>query len=129
MVVQRETVPVRSGTTAEWASGPILDTGEIGIDLTTGTLKIGDGTTAFASLPTQGGGNTRVGTATLVGGTVTVTGLTGITASAVVVAATKTLGTVTVASAFRCVAGTNQIVFTASQPTDTSVIQYVAVQP
>lgn len=58
------TVSVRAGTTAEWAdvdatdgaASPILALGELGIDLTTGDMKIGDGTTAFASLPGGAGG-------------------------------------------------------------------------
>lgn len=45
-------VSVRSGTTAEWAAAeaPVLGLGELGIDTTTGAVKIGDGATAFASL-------------------------------------------------------------------------------
>lgn len=123
-------VPTRSGTTAEWAdttNAPILGEGEIGIDLTLGVVKIGDGATAFPALPAQGGGRVLRGSATLAGGTVTVTGLTGVTATSTVVASCRTLGTVTVASAIKCTAGTNQVVFTASQPTDTSVIQYIVI--
>lgn len=120
-------VPTRSGSTADWAAStaPILGVGEIGIDTDLGIVKIGDGATAFASLPSQAGGRVLRGTATLVGGTVTVSSLTGVTATSTVLAATRTLGTVTVASAIKCTAGSNSVVFTASQPTDTSVIQYV----
>lgn len=59
-----QTVSVRAGTTAEWAdadatdgaAAPVLALGELGIDLTTGDMKIGDGTTAFASLAGGAGG-------------------------------------------------------------------------
>lgn len=125
MALEVESVPTRSGTTAEWtASGLVLGVGEIGIDLTLGIQKIGNGTDIFSALPTQGGGRVLRGTATLVGGTVTVSSLTGVTATSTVHATCRTLGTVTVASAFRATAGTDSVVFTASQPTDTSVIQY-----
>lgn len=54
-----QTVTVRAGTTAEWAdadasddeAAPVLAAGEVGIDTTTGAVKVGDGATAFASLP------------------------------------------------------------------------------
>jgi hypothetical protein len=121
-------VPTRSGTTADWAAAtaPILGVGELGIDLTLGIVKIGDGTTAFAGLPTQGGGRVVTGVATLVGGTVTVA-VPGVTATSTVHATTKTLGTVTVASAFRAVPSANQIILTASQPTDTSVVAWSVI--
>lgn len=59
-----KTVSVRAGTTAEWAdtdatdqeAAPILAAGELGINITTGDMKIGDGTTAFAALPGGAGG-------------------------------------------------------------------------
>ena len=54
-----QTVTVRAGTTAEWAdadasddeAAPVLAAGEMGIDTTTGAVKVGDGSTAFAFLP------------------------------------------------------------------------------
>lgn len=125
MGVVNERANTRSGNTADWASGPTLDPGEIGINTQTGELKIGDGATAFASLPAQGGGRVLRGTVVLVGGAATVNSLTGVTAASVVTANTKTLGTVTVASAIKATAGTDSVVFTASQPTDTSTIQYI----
>lgn len=118
---------LRYGTTAEWASGPLLDPGELGYDTDKKVLKIGDGATAFSSLPAQGGGRTIVGNATLVAGTVTVPGLTGVAATSEAVAATKTLGTVTAAQAIRCTPGTDQVVFTSAAANDTSVISYVVV--
>lgn len=127
MAVVNERANVRSGNTADWAAGPTLDPGEIGINTQTGELKLGDGATAFASLPAQGGGRTLKGVATLAGGTVTVSGLTGVTANSVVQVTTKTLGTVTVASAFRAAPGTDQVVITASQATDTSVVMYTVI--
>ncbi len=46
-------IQLRRGTTAEWtAANPvILAAGEPGLDTTLGQIKIGDGTTAWASLP------------------------------------------------------------------------------
>jgi hypothetical protein len=127
MGVVSERANTRSGTTADWVDGPILDPGEIGINTETGEIKLGDGTTAFASLSAQGGGRVLKGVATLAGGTVTVTGLTGVTSASVVQVTTKTLGTVTVASAHRALPSTNQVVITASQPTDTSVVMYTVI--
>lgn len=52
----------RRGTTAEWAAANAaspsrkLDSGELGYDSTTKDLVVGDGTTAFASLPKVGSG-------------------------------------------------------------------------
>lgn len=44
-------IQVRRGTTAEWtASNPVLTSGEIGLDTTTGLIKIGNGSTAWNSL-------------------------------------------------------------------------------
>jgi hypothetical protein len=46
-------IRLRRGTTSEWAAAnPVLAAGEPGVDTTTGVLKIGDGSTAWASLPT-----------------------------------------------------------------------------
>ena len=43
---------VRSGTAAAWASAnPVLLSGEPGFETDTGTLRVGDGVTAFTSLP------------------------------------------------------------------------------
>lgn len=45
-------IQVRRDTTAAWtAADPILAEGEFGLDTDTGTLKIGDGVTAWSSLP------------------------------------------------------------------------------
>jgi hypothetical protein len=44
-------IQMRRGTTSEWNNAnPVLNEGEIGYNSTTGQFKIGDGTTAFASL-------------------------------------------------------------------------------
>jgi hypothetical protein len=53
---------LRRGTTAQWASAnPILSEGEPGVDLSTGELKIGDGTKTWADLPgISGGSDVRV---------------------------------------------------------------------
>lgn len=118
---------VRSGTTTDWASGPTLLAGEIGVDTTLGVVKVGDGSTSFASLKALGGGRTIVGNATLAAGTVTVGSLTGVTSAAEVVVSVKTLGTVTAPKVIRATPGTNQVVFTSEDVTDTSVISYVVV--
>lgn len=45
-------IQVRRDTSANWAAAnPILAEGEFGLDITTHTLKIGDGVTAWSSLP------------------------------------------------------------------------------
>lgn len=47
---------VRRGTAAQWASAnPVLLQGEIGYETDTGALRIGDGSTAFTSLPDRTG--------------------------------------------------------------------------
>jgi hypothetical protein len=44
-------VQPRTGTTVDWANLAVtLSSGELGYDATTGSLKVGDGSTAFASL-------------------------------------------------------------------------------
>jgi hypothetical protein len=59
------TIQVRRATGAAWtAANPTLAEGEIGLNLTTGTFKIGDGVTAWASLAYQGGGVTDHGALT-----------------------------------------------------------------
>ena len=48
---------IRRGTAAEWSSAnPVLAEGEPGLDTTNNILKIGDGVTAWNSLPTTLGG-------------------------------------------------------------------------
>lgn len=43
----------RRGTTAQWTSAnPVLSSGEMGYDSTLKTFKVGDGATAWATLPT-----------------------------------------------------------------------------
>jgi hypothetical protein len=49
-------IQLRRDTTANWESvDPVLASGEIGIDLTTGQFKIGDGTSAWTALTYYGG--------------------------------------------------------------------------
>lgn len=46
------TIKLKRGTTAQWAAvNPILAEGEIGLDLDLDKFKIGDGATAWNSLP------------------------------------------------------------------------------
>ncbi len=55
----------RVGTSAQWsAANPVLSTGEGGYDSTTKVFKIGDGTTAWASLPSLVSALTVLGPAT-----------------------------------------------------------------
>lgn len=50
---------LRRGTATQWStSNPVLADGEPGWDSSNGVLKIGDGTTAWGSLPAIGGGGT-----------------------------------------------------------------------
>ena len=115
-------LPVRTGLTADWADAatrPTLAAGELGLDTQTGELKQGDGTTEFPDLASL---TPVLVAATLVGGAVTVAD-TKIKATSKILAITKTLGTVTVASAFRkSINAGVSYTLTASQPTDTSVI-------
>jgi hypothetical protein len=44
-------IQLRRGTTAQWlAANPVLHSGEVGVELGTGKMKVGDGTTAWSSL-------------------------------------------------------------------------------
>lgn len=125
-------VPTRSGTTAEWAdadptdgtAAPVLGAGELGVNTDTGEIRIGDGVTAFGSLPRKDGVKAR-GTAVLVAGTKVVTGLTGVAVGDIVLATHRTLGTVTAAKPVLALAGANQITITSADNTDTSTVQFV----
>ncbi|HZS21995.1 MAG TPA: hypothetical protein VFA63_13555, partial [Pseudonocardiaceae bacterium] len=66
------TLQLRRGTAATWTSvNPVLSQGEPGFEDDTGKLKIGDGSTAWSSLPyVQGSGSG--GLATVTDGTNTV---------------------------------------------------------
>lgn len=49
---REDLIQMRRGTEAEWlAENPVLAVGEFGWDLTNNALKIGDGTTAWTTLP------------------------------------------------------------------------------
>jgi hypothetical protein len=118
-------VPTRSGTAAEWAAAnaPVLGKGELGVNLDTGEVRIGDGTSAFSALPRRDGVKAR-GTTVLVTGTKVVTGLTGVVVGDIVVATVRALGTVTSAKALMAVAGAGQITITSADNTDTSTVQF-----
>ena len=48
-------IQLRRGTSAEWAvANPVLAQGEVGIDLTLGEMRLGDGVTAWAGLTSIG---------------------------------------------------------------------------
>lgn len=119
---------LRYGTTAEWASGPLLDPGEQGYDTDKKVTKTGDGVTAFASLPSQGGGNVRTGQTTLVTGTKVV-------ADTAVTAASKIFATVHTPGGtpgwLQISARSNGVSFTilSSSATDTSVVDYLIIEP
>lgn len=54
--VDVEQVAIRSGTTVAWAAAgaPVLGVGELGIDIDTGDVRIGDGVNVFAALELVG---------------------------------------------------------------------------
>jgi hypothetical protein len=94
----------RVGTTAEWASGPTLDPGEQGYDTDKKILKVGDGTTAFASLA-------RVTAASKIFASVHTPG--------------GTPGWLQISAR---VAGTSFTILSSSN-TDTSVVDYLIIEP
>jgi len=56
MSVERRRIQLRGGTAAEWtAANPVLAAREPGVESDTGKQKIGDGVTAWSSLPYSGG--------------------------------------------------------------------------
>lgn len=121
-------VATRSGDTAAWAASdaPILGVGEVGVNTTTKQLKIGDGVTAFAALPTEG--NVRVGRTTLVAGTKTVADTT-VTATTLILAQHQTLGTVTAAKILTITRSAGvSFTITSTDNTDTSVIGYMLIE-
>lgn len=127
MSVQIESVPLRSASSADWASqGTILGVGELGLDTTTGQLKAGNGTDTFAALPAgSAGGAKATGRATLVAGTVTVANANALTASNIFLTV-QSLGTVTAPKAVAVTARSNGVSFTitSSDNTDTSVVAW-----
>ena len=51
------TILLRRGTSAEWAAvNPVLGAGELGVDLTQGKMKLGDGVSTWSVLSFMGGG-------------------------------------------------------------------------
>lgn len=128
MGVKRQVVPVRTGTTTDWASGPTLKAGEIGLDTTKGIMKVGDGSTAFASLATLNGGQIRTGQTTLVGGTKVVAD-PAITANSKVFLSVHSVGgTAGWLQQSNRTPGTSFTILSSSG-TDTSVIDYLIVEP
>lgn len=72
-------IQVRRGLAATWTSvNPILNSGEIGFETDTNLFKIGNGSTAWASLAYAGGGVSYAATVTS-GGTTTLTSNSNIT--------------------------------------------------
>lgn len=121
-------VATRSGTTAEWvASTIVLGLGELGVDVTTGEVRVGNGVDQYEALRPVG--NLRRGRATLVAGTVTVA-LASVTATTIVLLTAQALGTVTVAKPLAVTARSNGVSFTitSSDNTDTSVVGWVAIE-
>lgn len=133
-----DAVTVRVGTTAEWAdtdatdgaAASVLELGELGLDTDKGQIKVGDGTTAFPSLPTAFRQN-RVGTAAaLVSGTKVIADAR-VTANSIILLTLKTLGTITAPKAVEVTARTpgTSFTITSADNTDTSVYQYVIIEP
>lgn len=93
----------------------------------TGQLKV---QTVGVGLSIKEGSNAKMGTATLVAGTVTVS-TTAVTASSRIFLTIQSLGTVTVPKAIAVTARTagTSFVITSADNTDTSVIAYMLVEP
>lgn len=61
MVIEQRTYPTLTGTTTEWSSvNPVLAKGQVGYDSVAKVYRVGDGTTAWGSLPTIASGGTKV---------------------------------------------------------------------
>lgn len=114
-----EEVPLRTGATADMAA-VVLAEGELGLDLTTRQLRVGDGTTAFADLSDLTPTHVDV---VLVAGTKT-TADTKIKATSRVVPVVHTLGTVAAPKTMRVTlnAGVSFVV-TSEDATDTSTVR------
>lgn len=129
MAFDVEEIALRSGTTADWTGGsaPVLDVGEVGLNLTTGEMKFGDGTTAWSSLRSVRGAS---GYATLVAGT-KVVNEPSVTSTAVIQLSIQSLGTVSTPQAIGVTSRVNGTSFTITSAggTDTSVIGYTIFQP
>ena len=66
---RKDDLEFRRGTAAQWtAANPVLDAGEPGWESDTNKLKIGDGTTAWASLSYFGGTPAPTGLGFVAGG-------------------------------------------------------------
>ena len=60
MATRNMRIQVRSGTNAQWATGPsgvILACGELGYDTTNSVLKVGNGVDGWNTLPSISGGS------------------------------------------------------------------------
>jgi hypothetical protein len=116
-----EEVAVRTGTTTDWAAAtaPVLAAGEVGIDLTTREVRVGDGTNAF---PDLGGIGPALVSVTLVAGT-KATADAKIKTSSRIVPVVVALGTVTAPKEQRVTktAGTG-FTITSADATDTSTL-------
>lgn len=133
-------IRVRRGTAATWASrNPVLQQGEPGLDTTNGIFKLGDGITPWATLPAlfsatsglsvrEGGAAAKMGSSTLVAGTVTVA-TTAVTASTRIFLSVQTAaGTAGLLAISARVAGTS-FTITSSAGTDTSTVAWLLIEP
>lgn len=134
------TIRFRRGTSVQWAArNPILQSGEPGVDTTTGQFKIGNGATAWATLTgllssalglsvKEGGAAATMGTAVLVAGTVVVP-TTAVTANTrVFVSAQAAGGTPGVVAVSARAAGAS-FTLTSSNAADTSTVAWLLVEP
>lgn len=132
MSVVVEAVALRSGSTADWAAdeAPVLGVGELGLDTTLGDIKVGDGATAFPSLPGTIGTVKSQGKATLVTGTKVVADAK-VTATSIILLTVQALGTVTAPKPIAVTARSNGVSFTvtSSDNTDTSIVGYQIIEP
>lgn len=87
-------IQVRRGTAAQWTStNPTLSSGEFGYETDTGKIKIGDGSTVWASLGYTGSGTVTSITAGtgLSGGAITTSGTIAIDSTVATLTGTQTL--------------------------------------
>lgn len=130
MPLDVEEVALRSATSAEWAAAPasglVLQAGELGLDLTTGEIRKGNGTDVWSALSTAG---PRRGVATLVAGAKVVSDPL-VTANSRILLTVQSLGTVTAPKAIGVTARTpgTSFTITSADNTDTSIVAYEIVE-
>lgn len=111
-------IQVRRGTAAQWTSAnPTLSSGEWGFETDTNKVKIGDGTTAWASLAYKGAGTVT-----------SVAGGTGITGGTITSSGTLAIDTTVVADLTTAQTLTNKNLTSATNTFPTSVVTLTGTQ-